>query len=168
MRLRVVGIRGEMKRIRNELISMQQRALLRLAPALRSALYVYMSNSPVWSGETVRNYRISVGSPPSGTRAPVQGKVDVRKFPWPDDVKNEQRRGANEAAAMAEAEAVIARLISRRKLPAVIWIKNTIDPHKAGLIEAGIAPTPLKSRYPGGLTIRATQTLIAKSNGLFT
>lgn len=165
MQVRVKGISKEMTRLKKgvskETISKANQSLRRAAIA---AIKSFMKGTPVWSGESVRNYRVALGATPSGFMNPVGGAVSWPGGPIPDDVQNEQRRAPNEAAALAEARNVLGRSPTK-ELYRSINIKNTIPMSKAALIEAGAAPTPARSRYPGGLTPRARQAARSASKG---
>lgn len=165
MKWGIKGINREIKRVqagvKKEAIRPANQALRRAAVA---AFKSYMKNTPVWSGEAVRNYRIALGRVPTGFMNPVGGAVSWPGGPIPEDVKNELRRGPNEAAALAEARGVLGKSPTQ-EFYRTIYIKNTIPMNKAALIEGGAAPTPARSRYPGGLTPRARQAAIAAAKG---
>ena len=167
MQARLTGIAGEISRLKKgykkDLIRPANTALRRAAMA---ALKSFAAGTPVWSGEAVRNYRVGIGAPPAGYRAPVGGTVSWPGGPFPDNVKNEARRGANQAAMLAGAKGALKWTNQGQKLSGTIFIKNTIPMNKASLIESGSAPTPQKSRYPGGLTPRARQAAMSAAQGL--
>ena len=166
MQARLTGIAGEISRLKKgykkDLIRPANTALRRAAMA---ALKSFAAGTPVWSGEAVRNYRVAIGRTPAGFRAPSGGSVTWPGGPFPDNVKNEARRGANQAAMFSEAKGALAATNQGQELSGTIYIKNTIPMNKASLIESGSAPTPQKSRYPGGLTPRARQAALSAAKG---
>ena len=164
MGIRITGLAGEMKRIKAEIRDHTMIVKKLVGIAVKSAVQVGMSRTPVFSGEAVRNYKVGVGSIPSRTSLPVQGRVAwPPSGPLPPDTQNEQRRGANEAAVMAEVSAKMQGFASMRKMPDIVAIKNTSD--IADLIENGSAPTAERSRYAGGVSILMRNTLIRSSKG---
>lgn len=163
----LTGIAGEIGRLKRGL----NKALIRPAntamrQATMAAVRSYFANTPVWSGEAVRNYRVAIGRAPSGFSTPVGGSVTFPGGPFPEDVKNEARRGANQAAALAAISSALKPTNQGQELTRTIWIKNTIPANKAALIEAGAAPTRDRSRYPGGLSAKATNAAVAAGKGL--
>jgi hypothetical protein len=162
----ITGINMEYKRLKKnvetEAIGPLNTAIRRAAMA---AIKSFMKNSPVWSGETVRNYKVAIGSTPRGLSAPVQGRVFWPQGPFPEDLQNEQRREANEAAALADARAALKPTFKRKTLVRNVQVGSTLPASKAALIEAGAAPSPDRSRYPGGLSAKARQAARAASEG---
>ena len=165
MKLRVTGITKEIDRHRNALKATRRKAMTIIVRAARAGLVSYMSGTPVWSGETVRNYKVSFSGRPVTVHPPVQGRVDFSGT-WPDDV-GEGRRAANVAAALSDFAAMAngVQSVFRDELPPTIYVANTIAASKANLIDAGLAPDPQRSRFPGGLTTRAQQAAVAAGEG---
>lgn len=125
---------------------MEQKAIEEVRRAAGIITREFFSNTPVWSGETVRNYSWGAGGVPSGgTKAP-SGSLPHRGD------SSEANRGANESAALSDMDAVIPR---ERLMD--MFLSNLIDSQKWNLIDAGLAPWPGKSRYPGGVEIMSVQ-----------
>jgi len=164
MSARITGIAGEMKRIKAHIKDEVKQVKIQAAAGIRAGLSAGMSATPVFSGEAVRNFKVGVGAVPAGASPPIGGRI-----PWPPsgpipaDVANEGRRGANQAAANAQANGVVKTFINSRQLPSAIYLANTSD--IADLIENGSAPTAARSRYPGGVSIIMKQAIIAGSGG---
>ena len=117
-----------------------------IAMALIEALF---SKTPVWSGETVRNYTLSVrGRASGGTKTPVGD---------PGPYASEIARGPNEALARGEARAAL----TNKKLLS-IFVGNNVRSDKWELIDSGNAPEPGRSRYPGAVALRAEQEVRAR------
>lgn len=130
------------------------------AAEVRNAAFVVlrqlMSKTPVWEGETVRNYKAGVGavtgsySPPVGTEDPG----DTNKMP----LGPEPRRAANETAALADAVSVMA---AYNNLEQSVFITNTVPGAKWDLVDNGEAPETsdkLRPRYPGVVSVLAVQS----------
>jgi hypothetical protein len=114
--------------------------------ALIEALF---SKTPVWSGETVRNYTVGVGrAAGGGTKTPVGS---------PGEYASEQARGPNESLARGDARAA---LTNKKLMPIVV--SNNVAPDKWELIDSGNAPEPGRSRYPGAVALRAEQEIRAR------
>lgn len=154
---RLSGINPAVTKMKKEGEKLVRAGGTAMSNAARAALRSYYKGTPVWSGETVRNYKVALGASRPGYSAPVGGRAvmgtDSARDP---SLQNEQRRPANEQASYAEANGRLKALATARKLMNVI-VFNAIPANKAALVEAGVAPTPEKSRYPGGLTPRAKQ-----------
>lgn len=166
MVVKFTGVSGEMKRIKAEIKKLQKEAGVVLFTATMAGLTNYINNTPVWSGESVANYKVGVGGPPTGLQSPVGGRI-AYPGPVPSGVANEGRRSANTAAAHGRAIAKLKTVQSgfAIKQGLTVYIKNTIKAEKAARIESGSAPTPSRSRYPGGVTPRAIQAVKMTSGG---
>lgn len=114
-----------------------------IALALLEALF---AKTPVWSGETVRNYTVGVGG--------RQGGGTKRPVGEPGPYASEIARGANEALARGEARAAL----TNKKLLS-IFLGNNVAPEKWELVDSGNAPEPGRSRYPGAVALRAEQEI---------
>lgn len=155
MSVKFVGVQQFMDSIRIEVEELEKRAVNEMRLAVSIIMQELMSRTPVWSGETVRNYRVGVGSMPGGT-LPALGTGypgDTNKMP----LGPEPRRAENEAAALAEAAQAIASLT---KLGKTVFITNTVRADKWDLVDNGDAPersAKLYPRYPGVVSILALQ-----------
>ena len=148
------GINATIKEMQLERDKMQRAGQTAIAAAARAAIKSYHKNSPVWSGETVRNYKVQIGGSKPGYSIPSGGRVDFHEPGWSGDtsLQNERRRAANEQASYSEATNRLKALRTSKKLEDVAMFMN-----KRALIEAVQAPKPRLSRYPGGLTKKAEQ-----------
>lgn len=153
----ISGIPTTIKRIKKEAEKMVRAGNTAVRNAARAAIRSYHSNTPVWSGETVRNYKVAIKGSKPGYSVPSGGRVNFEAGNWGNDesLKNEARRGANQSASYAEANGRLKATNNVKELMDVV-VFNAVGGSKAGLIEAGAAPTPDKSRYPGGLTAKAS------------
>lgn len=137
--------------------ALEKEAVVITQKGAREAMRSMMSATPVWSGETVRNYVWAKGKRPSGgTKEPI-GTGD----PGPTNSMSlgaEPRRGANEGAAKQEMEAAISgdKLVS-------LFATNTIAASKWDLVDNGSIPggPGQRRRGPGGVSKLAEQTLRA-------
>lgn len=159
-----LNVESEINRIRAEMKRLEEEAMMRLRPAALALVQELMANTPVWSGEAIRNYAVGVGKPPSGsTVAPVGGRV-----PFPNrtglNLAGEVRRGPNETATLTDAANALAGL--PKKLTN-IFVVSLLDAGKWDLIDSGSAPTPERSRYPGGVSRLAVQSVRGRFGDLF-
>jgi hypothetical protein len=140
---------AERKRIEQETIG-------RVKTAVRASVRRMQAGTPVWSGETVRNFGVIVGvsavmtprsaidnGPPGDTNQRGRGPLGP-----------ERRRAPNEYAAMAEIEASLSTMTKLRS----VTIVNYIDSDKWQLVDAGLVPEPDLARYPGGISVLGEQT----------
>ena len=146
------GVGAEIKRLLKEVKDLEQEGVRQLKLAAITVIEALQSKTPVWSGETVRNYAVGVGQKPSGGE-----KAPIGTSP-PGDTNSmslgeEPRRPANEAAAIADAHASLSRL---RRLQSLV-ITNLVSDEKWDLVDSGSAPTPERARYPGGVAIAGLQ-----------
>lgn len=142
----ISGIKAEVEKTRQQAISEMLRAS-------RLLLNELMSKTPVWSGETVRNYVAGIGAASGGTKA-AAGTVD----PGPTNsmsLGEEPRRAENEAAARADLETALAGF---NNLALKIAFTNTVAPDKWDLIDNGKAPEPGRVRYASVISVLAEQS----------
>jgi hypothetical protein len=144
------GIGQAMDALVNEARRVEQQGIAECKLAARTLMLNLFENTPVWSGETVRNYAWGAGGlPGGGARAAVGAGA-----PGPTNsmvMGSEPRRGANEAAALSEMNSVL----GLDKL-ADLFVTN-FSPHW-DLVDSGAAPSPGKARNPGGVSILAEQS----------
>ena len=146
------GAASEINRLMAEVRELEKEAVQEVKNAARVVVDELMRGTPVWEGETVRNYGVSVGGNSPSYRDAL-GTGD----PGPTNsmsLGEEPRRGINEDAAKADVERSLAGF---RKLGSRIAVVNTVGDTKWDLIDSGSAPTPDMARYPGGVEILATQ-----------
>lgn len=142
--------------LRQEVKRLEQEAVGEVKIAAQTLVTELMSKTPVWSGETVRNYAVilSTGGV-GGPRAPTGGD------PGPTNTMPlgvEPRRAENELAAWSEINSVLAAYSKLGKIRVV----NRIAADKWDLIDGGSAPTPQMARYPGAVALRAMQSARGK------
>jgi hypothetical protein len=131
-------------------------AVARIKTAVRASVRRMQAGTPVWSGETVRNYGVilgisSGGAPRSAIDNGPPGDTNRRGT---GPLGPERRRGPNEYMAQVEIDAV---LTGMNKLQSVT-IVNHIDSSKWQLVDAGLVPEPNLARYPGGISVLGEQT----------
>lgn len=149
------GVDGWLNQARREIRAFEQLCVQEVVKAATTVVIELMKGTPVWSGETVRNYGVEVGGLSSGGR-----KEPIDNGP-PGDTNQagkgplgpERRRDPNETAALSE---VAAALKGMRKLQNVTVVNN-IDEAKWNLVDGGSVPTPGLVRYPGGVAMLAQQ-----------
>lgn len=150
--MRFVGIEATMQALRAEIEVFEKQAIAEVKKAAHLLMANLFENTPVWSGETVRNYAWGVNSPASGGTRGAVGSGD----PGPTNAMvmgTEPRRGANENAALGEMNSVL----TLTKL-ADLFVTNLVDAAKFDLIDNGSAPSPGRARNPGGVSILAEQS----------
>jgi len=121
----------------------------------------FFKRTPVWSGETIRNYAWGKGKKASGSPKGAIGSGP----PGPTGsmaMGAEPRRPANEAAVMSELQG----LIADPKL-GDMHLTNLVRADKWDLVDNGSAPTPDRARNPGGVTKIAMQIARARIQGEF-
>jgi hypothetical protein len=131
----ITGIAAEMKRLREAVKELEKAAIVEMKKATVVVLQELFARTPVWSGETVRNYVVGVGVMPSGGPKSALGTGD----PGPTNsmrMGTEDRRPENESAALSEAQAALSRMTRLKS----IFITNTVDGLKWSLIDSGSAP----------------------------
>lgn len=163
----LTGVAQTEKELTAELDKLKDAALVELKRGVNVCLESMLSRTPVWTGETVANYHVAIGSAGvAGYRAPVNTGDPGQTNKMALGV--EPRRGANEALPRAEMSTVLSSL---RKLADVV-ITNTVDDAKWDMVDNGAAPggppgAPLgadqRLRSPGGVSKVAQQTV--RSNG---
>lgn len=146
------GVSAEMKRLRDAVKAFEKEAVQEVKLAAITVIQALQSKTPVWSGETVRNYAVGIGTRPLGASKSPLGTGD------PGDTNNmplgpEPRRSENEAAAIADATQALTRM---RRLQSVV-VGNLVSEEKWNLVDSGSAPTPERARYPGGVGIAGEQ-----------
>jgi hypothetical protein len=147
----ITGIAAEMERLHKAVAQLEAEGVAETKAAARLVMSNLLLNTPVWKGETVRNYKWSL-KPGGGSHSPATGSGE----PGATNsmiMGSEPRRPANEAAALAEMDGVM----SFNKL-SDLFVTNTIDAAKWDLIDNGSAPSPGKARNPGGVSILAEQS----------
>lgn len=156
--MKLIGVEQFGREIDAELQRFEEQCVKEVQKATRVVLEALFLRTPVWSGETVRNYTASVGRKAGG--AP---KGHIGPKPPPDSTNAlplgaEHNRPANQNAARADVEGAIGGM---KKLKDV-FMTNTVGGGKWDLIEYGSAPTPQTARNPGGVSILAMQTARSK------
>lgn len=164
----LVGIEQTRKQLQDEVDALEAKAVAELKRGVNVCLETMMSVTPVWTGETVANYHVSLGRTATGGFRDAVGSEDpghTNKMP----LGVEPRRPANEAAARAEMTATIGAIGEHLK---DVVISNSVEDSKWDMIDNGAAPGgppgyPLGpnqvERSPGGVSRVAIQTV--KSNG---
>jgi hypothetical protein len=119
--------------------------------AARTAMKRFFARTPVWTGETIRNYAWGIGSGASVHHEAEGGGEPGKTNEMP--LGPEPRRAANEAAAWADMEAVLAKLTVLNSL-----MMTNSSPH-FDLVDAGSAPggPNQQIRNPGGVVMLAMQ-----------
>lgn len=135
-----------------EMEGFKRKLLARVKEATLIMVEELMKATPVWSGETVRNYGVAIG------RTGRRSMIVVDKPPKSMQTSKmslgaEPNRAPMEAAAMAEISGAIRGM---RKLETVS-VFNSVDADKWDLIDNGNAPAPGRARYPGVVSIIALQ-----------
>lgn len=151
------GTSGEMAKLRKGVADLKRQALAEVVGAVLAATMTATQRTPVWEGETIRNYRWGRnGQRPAGT-LPALGSGD----PGPTNEMGtppagEPRRAVNESAALADALSTA----HKTKLMNYVMV-NTIDAKKWDIIDSGIAPGGFaqNQRGPGGYMKLAEQTV---------
>lgn len=124
--------------------------------------------TPVWSGDTVRNFRVGVGGPSSGPMVKASSGP-----PGPTrtmSLGQEPNRARNERAALQDARST---LNGYKDLSKPLFINNVVvsqtgDSNKFALIDAGLAPDdPGRNKAFGGVRKPGLQLAKAQLKGLF-
>lgn len=160
MSVKFVNVSDFIGDIQKEIDEIKNKAVIEVRKAVSVIMMELMSRTPVWSGETVRNYRVGVNSMPSGTLAALGTGYpgDTNKMP----LGPEPRRAENQNAALEEAMQAVA---SFNALNQTVFITNTIRSDKWDLVDNGDAPersAKLSPRYPGVVSLLAEQSARAK------
>lgn len=147
------GTASEIKRLKDALKQLEQDAINEVRVAVVTTIRALQAKTPVWSGETVRNYAVGIGKAPTGSAKGSIGDDPGITNTMPDrmgiPLGAENLRAQNEAAAINDAISALSRM---RRLQTVV-IGNLIDDAKWNLVDSGDAPTPERARYPGGVAI---------------
>lgn len=137
-----------------ELKAFEETCVKEVRVATEVLLEALMARTPVWSGESVRNYVVGFNTLPSGSsKGNIGPKPPVRPTSG-TPLGSEDNRDANEAAARSDMHAALAGM---KKL-GTIHVTTFIDPAKWDLLDNGSAPTKATSRSPGGVSMLAVQT----------
>lgn len=166
----IVGTQRMMARLREDIVRFERQAVEEVKAGVRTFTEALFQNTVVWEGDVIRNYQWAAASAGGGggRRLPVGGRgTGSRAYrrevdPGPTGTMGpppagEPRRVPNEAAARADME----RVLSGVQRLADFFVSNSSD--HADLVDSGSAPTPERSRHPGGVTRLAAQTLRARS-----
>ena len=152
------GVATQMKTLRAGLKEFERQAMAEVAASASTALETALRVTPVWEGETVRNYRWGKdGAVPMGRIAPVGGMPPGPTNDMP--LGAEPRRPANEAAARGD----MAAILKVKKLT-TFTLTNTVSASKWDLIDNGSAPggPGQRQRGPGGVSKLAEQAVRAR------
>lgn len=162
------GVDKEKARLRAALKKFEQTAVEEVKAGARVFMGALLDNTVVWEGDVIRNFVWARRGYGGGRRTPIGGRGTgssaYRKQVDPGPTgkmgtppAGEPRRAPNEAAARADMEAVLGGMKTLDNL----FVNNTSD--HADLVDNGSAPTPERSRHPGGVTRLAAQVLRARS-----
>ena len=131
------------------------RQIIKFAIMLNERL---LAKTPVWEGETLRNWRWTIGAPDLGPPIPAVGGTE------PGHTNSmalgtEPRRASNEDAQRA-GFAIFLGELEASKEPVSVYLTNTAK--SAMGVELGLLPTPGQSRSPKGvLYLSVIETLTA-------
>lgn len=154
------GVNATLKEIEQELKDLEKQAIAILGSAAVTTVIAYQSITPVWSGETVRNYGVSYSGYSGGYSTPSGGD------PGPTNsmpLGPENLRPENSAAAVS---AVRSAMSGMNKLM-TITIVNHVSGDKWNLIDSGSAPDKLRARYPGGVALLGESLAKSRLSGNF-
>jgi hypothetical protein len=147
----LIGIGATLGALKKELKKVEGEGISEVKSAVATVLAKMMARTPVWTGETVRNFTAGLGSKDSsfsaGSQEPPEGST-------PSKMGNEVNRAANVRAAMGAAKSTTDGLKDLKKN---VHITNTIASSKWDLIDSGSAPTKERARNPGGVSSIAIQ-----------
>lgn len=101
-----------------------------------------LSRTPVWEGDTVHNWRWSIGAPNLSHEDPIDTGPPGATNQMP--LGSEPRRSANEASPRQSLAAVMTH-----RDPVAIYLTNTAD--SAASLEYGLLPSQARSRSPAGM-----------------
>lgn len=152
--LKFVGIDAMEKEIKAELKRFEEECLA----AMRAAVFVttaeFVSRTPAWSGETVRNYSWSIGAPSVGAVKQPSGSLPLPGENAGLAPGEERNHPANAAATMRDAATVMRGFTKLDDL----YLTNAVRADKWDLIDNGNAPFPGLGRNPGGVSTLAEQS----------
>lgn len=152
MTVKINGIGAFAKEMKQALAELESEAVQEVAQAMPLISKEMMKRTPVWTGESVRNYTWQKGDLATGpTKAPLGGAPERTND---KALGTENNRGINEAAALASIPVVTGGKLTN------VTLTNTIDDKKWDLIDNGSAPTTpgLTPRNPGGVSKIAIQS----------
>ena len=161
MVVQVSGVDAEFAELRRALVNFESQAVRVMRAAAIVVIEQMFLGTPVWSGETVRNYAVGVGQlPVGGSRGFINnGEEGNTNQGGKGPLGPENRRAANEAAALSDARAT---LVSYKSLKDSLFITNLVDDGKWAIVDGGDAPTTKLARYPGGVALLGEQRARAK------
>lgn len=159
------GIAGFEAELNAEIEKVRQQGVEQMKLAARVVQMELNARTPVWAGETIRNYAWGLnGAPAGGHRDPIGGPGYVAGVGWsqqrkgdPGDTNHmslggEPRREANEAAVRSEMEGVLSGV---RDL-GILTVTNFGEIWD--LVDNGGAPSSDRARNPGGVSLLAEQS----------
>jgi hypothetical protein len=147
----LVGISSTIAAMKKEIKQLEQQGVEEVRNAATIVVRKMQSRTPVWTGETVRNYTAGIGSK-NPARSPGSGEPPPGSTP--SGLGNEMNRGSNERAALGAIRGALAAL---KNLKRNVFITNTINSGKWDLIDRGSAPTAARARNPGGVSALSIQ-----------
>lgn len=145
------GVQAEFARIRAAAAALEEEACAATRRDVMALMTLLIEITPVNTGETVRNFTVSVGTPSRGRKTPaIVSSEPTNRLA----IGEERNRGPNQSLAMADARAALGGFKKLRP----IYITNGVD--QWGIIESGWAPgPPWDNRGAGGHTGLATAYL---------
>lgn len=152
--MRVTGQQAFFAQLKDGLKDFEKECVREVQKATRVLIEELFKNTPVWSGETVRNYDAGVGRRPGGGS---KGHLGPKPPPRPTSglaLGQEDNRPANESAARADVNSALDGM----KTLSDVFVTNRIANQKWDLIDNGSAPTREMARNPGGVSILAMQS----------
>jgi hypothetical protein len=153
MEARFTGVADMMKAVQAEITALEKQAVEEARSAAVIVQEAFFSFTPVWEGETVRNYAWGVGTAPSSAHKDAIGVGDpgpTGSFP----LGSEPRRGPNEAAVLAELKAQL-------NFTKLVDLTLTNNSDIWDLVDNGSAPTTERARNPGGVSKNAVSKAAA-------
>jgi hypothetical protein len=147
------GIEAGLQPLRDAIVKFEKEAVEEVKKAAVVVQESFFSFTPVWEGETIRNYAWGVNGAPSNAHKSPIGTGE----PGPTNrmkMGDEPRRGENQEAVMSELRSLLTftRLVDLRLTNnSTIW----------DLVDNGSAPTSDRARNPGGVSKNA----IARARG---
>lgn len=154
MTAKVTGTDAWLGQFEKEIEQFEDKCANEMKQAARVLTEALFSRTPVWSGESVRNYVWGIGKAPAGGSKGQIGPVPPPRPTSMMQLGEEDNRPANEAAARADMDGV---LRTYKKIDKPLVVTNTIAAKKWDLIDNGNAPFPGQGRNPGGVSKLAIQ-----------
>jgi hypothetical protein len=151
--VKMLGIQELNRALKAEVKKLEQEAVEETRKAAEVVTEAFFDRTPVWMGTTIRNYAWGRNRMPTGGEKRAVGSGS----PGPTNsmaLGSEPRRGANEAAVIAQMSATIGPM---RRLSS-LYFTNLVNSGKWDLVDSGSAPTPDRARNPGGVSHIAIQT----------